>query len=643
VKTSIATVSLSGDLTTKLDAIASSGFDGYELFENDFTFSTMTARELRMRTDDLGLDLVCLQPFRDFEGQLDARRTAAFDRAERKFDLMAELGTDLLMVCSSVSPHAVDGVERYASDFHELGERAAARGLRVAYEALAWGRHVRDWMQAWEVVRRCDHPSVGLVLDTYHLFVRGNPIAPIRGLPAEKIFLVQLADAPSLDMEILRHSRHLRNFPGQGDYPIVDFLVELTSTGYDGFISHEIFNDEFRIAPAAQTAIDGYRSMIWLDEQVRRTRRSRPHLAAADSGSGAFARPSWTGDRGVDVDPSFRGVAFVEFGVADDDEATELASFFEQLGFARTHRHLTKRVDLHSRGGTYLAINAEAGSYARSFAERHGAAACAIGLETPSPDAALARAVAYLAPEVVGAHHAGQIRMPAISGVGGSLLYFVGTGERHFTETDFEPVPGAITAAMFDGPSLRIDHIAQAVAPHELLSVLLFYRAALGFDLQPPLELVDPNGLVTSRTVVSPNGFIRFPLNTASSRDTSPERFRSEVHGSGVQHIAIATGSIGRLVGTIDPSVVLAIPSNYYDDVEARFGLDPATLAFLRANNVLYDRSDDGEFFHLYTHEIHGVFFEFVQRNSYAGFGAANAPVRLAAQSRSRSRAMVDA
>ena len=86
----------------------------------------------------------------------------------------------------------------------------------------------------------------------------------------------------------------------------------------------------------------------------------------------------------------------------------------------------------------------------------------------------------------------------------------------------------------------------------------------------------------------------------------------------------------------IDPDVVLAIPANYYVDLEARFGLDQDALTFLRRHNVLYDRTDDGIFFHLYTREIHGVFFEFVERAGYHGFGAANAPVRLAAQSRDR-------
>ena len=78
---------------------------------------------------------------------------------------MQELGTDLMLICSSVSPVALGGIDRAAADFRELGERAARRGLRVGYEALAWGKHINDHRDAWEIVRRADHPNVGLILE----------------------------------------------------------------------------------------------------------------------------------------------------------------------------------------------------------------------------------------------------------------------------------------------------------------------------------------------------------------------------------------------------------------------------------------------------------------------------------------------
>ena len=121
---------------------------------------------------DHGLEITLFQPFRDFEGMPEPQRARAFDRAERKFDLMQELGTDLMLVCSNVSPVALGGIDRAAADFRELGERAAKRGLRVGYEALAWGRHISDHRDAWEIVRRADHPNIGLILDSFHTLAR---------------------------------------------------------------------------------------------------------------------------------------------------------------------------------------------------------------------------------------------------------------------------------------------------------------------------------------------------------------------------------------------------------------------------------------------------------------------------------------
>ncbi|MFN5455235.1 sugar phosphate isomerase/epimerase family protein, partial [Bradyrhizobium sp.] len=146
---SIATVSISGALDEKLKAIAAAGFEAVEIFENDLIAFGVRPREIGQMCRDLGLSICAYQPFRDFEGMPEPQRARNFNRAERKFDLMQELGTDLLLICSSVSPASLGGIDRAAADFHELGERAAKRGLRVGYEALAWGRHVHDYRDAW--------------------------------------------------------------------------------------------------------------------------------------------------------------------------------------------------------------------------------------------------------------------------------------------------------------------------------------------------------------------------------------------------------------------------------------------------------------------------------------------------------------
>src|SRR5262249_42605929 len=139
MQTAIATVCLSGVLHEKLEAIAEAGFKGVEMFENDLLSFNGTPAEVRQMIEGLGLRTITFQPFRDFEGMPADRRARVFQRAQRKFDVMQELGCDLLMVCSNVSPDSLGGIERAAADLRELGELAAKRGMRVGFEALAWG------------------------------------------------------------------------------------------------------------------------------------------------------------------------------------------------------------------------------------------------------------------------------------------------------------------------------------------------------------------------------------------------------------------------------------------------------------------------------------------------------------------------
>jgi 4-hydroxyphenylpyruvate dioxygenase len=150
VRTSIATVSLSGDLKEKLDAISAAGFDGVEIFENDFLAYPAGPREVGRMVRGAGLKVTVFQPFRDFEGLPEPQRGRAFDRAERKFDVMQALGTDLMLVCSNVSPASLGGIDRAAEDFRELGERAGKRGLRIGYEALGH-KLIKGIPLAWKI------------------------------------------------------------------------------------------------------------------------------------------------------------------------------------------------------------------------------------------------------------------------------------------------------------------------------------------------------------------------------------------------------------------------------------------------------------------------------------------------------------
>jgi 4-hydroxyphenylpyruvate dioxygenase len=626
VQTAIATVCLSGTLNEKLEAIAAARFKGVEIFENDLLSFDGTPAQVGRRIKDLGLEAVTFQPFRDFEGMLEPQRAKVFSRAERKLDLMAELGCDLLMVCSNVSPDSLGGVDRAAADFHELGDRAARRGFRVAFEALAWGRHIHDYRDAWEVVRRADHPAVGLVLDTFHVLARGTDLNAMRPIPKDRVFLVQVADAPKLDMDYLSWSRHYRCFPGQGELAIDTFMDALQATGFDGLVSLEIFNDSFRAGSARNVAIDGQRSLlVMLDELRRRT--------------GAPLR----GPPQLPPRAHCRGIDFVELAM-DEAAAATFETALAALGFAKAGVHKSKAVTRWRQGDINLVVNCDKEGFAHSFNITHGSAVCAIALKVDDAAVALDRAAQLLDQPFRQVVRTGEIDIPAVRGLGGSLLYFIDykTELRRHWEIDFDVPSQAAGGA--DAGLTAFDHVSQSMQHEEMLTWLLFYTSLIEVRKTPVQDVLDPGGIVHSQVVETADGAFRLVLNASQSRQTLSSRFLTELVGSGVQHIAFATDDIFATVARLRASGValLAIPENYYDDLEARTDLPPDALRRLRANNVLYDRQGEGEYFQIYTTTFDGGwFFEIVQRRAYAGFGAANAPIRLAAQTRlARDRAV---
>ncbi|WP_159592490.1 bifunctional sugar phosphate isomerase/epimerase/4-hydroxyphenylpyruvate dioxygenase family protein [Chelativorans xinjiangense] len=625
MKTSIATVSISGDLREKLAAIAAAGFDGVEIFENDFLAFDGTPAEVGRMIRDHGLEITLFQPFRDFEGLPEPQRTRAFDRAERKFDLMAELGTDLMLICSNVSPAALGGIDRAAADFHELGERAAKRGLRVGYEALAWGRHINDHRDAWEIVRRADHPNIGLILDSFHTLARKLDVETIRAIPGDRIFIVQLADAPYMEMDLLSWSRHYRNMPGQGDLPVVDFMRAVAATGYDGPLSLEIFNDQFRGGSPKSIAVDGRRALVNLMDQVRR----------AEPGTIAIDVPDMP-DR-IPVE----GVEFVEFA-ANDEEAGELGQLLSTMGFAPQAKHRNKDVVLWRQGpaasGINIVINTEHEGFAHSSYLVHGTNAYALGIRVEDAQATVARARALGAEPFEQKRGPGELAIPAIRGVGGGVIYFIDSRSElsRVWDIEFAPLPKRKTTV--DAGLVAVDHIAQTMNYEEMLTWILFYTAIFRTRKSPMVDVVDPGGLVRSQVIESENGTLRLTLNGAESRRTLAGHFIAESFGSSVQHLAFASRDIFASAAAMRKLGFrpLEISPNYYDDLEARFGIDAALSQRLRSHNILYDRDEGGEYFQLYsTNYGEGFFFEIVERRGeYRGYGAANAPFRIAAQKR---------
>lgn len=610
MQTSIATVSLSGDLDEKLQAIADAGFDGVEIFENDFLTFDGGPADVGRRIRDLGLSCITLQPFRDFEGMPEPQRSRLFERAKRKFAIMKELGTDLLMICSNVSPAALGGIDRAAADLHELGELAAAHGLRIGFEALAWGRHINDHRDAWEAVRRADHPAVGLVLDSYHTLTRGIPVDSIRAIPGDRIFLVQVADAPRADMDLLSLSRHFRCMPGQGDLPLGAFFDALDATGYDGPLSLEIFNDQFRAGSARRVALDGQRSLIALSDRNQGTGPASDRRRAR-----------------------CLGVDFVEFAV-DGGIEDQLNSLFEQLGFRRIGAHKSKDVSLWRQGEINLVVNAETDGFAHAHYITHGASVCAMALRVADVDQATARVERLKLQSFSQPVGPGELQIPAVRGVGGSLIYLVGPDGNDWG-TDFDLDPSVAPAETGAGLT-SIDHVSQTMSYGEMLSWRLGYTALFDLEKSPQVDIADPGGLVQSQPLEAPSG-VRLVLNSSQSPNTQSSRFVYELFGAGVQHIAFASSDIFATVRAMEANglAMLPIPQNYYDDLDTRFAIAPDLLEDLRMHNVLYDEDDGGAYLQIYTRTFADrFFFEVVERRDYAGYGASNAAVRLAAQAR---------
>lgn len=631
---SIATVSLSGTLEEKLQAAAAARFDAVEIFENDFICYDGSARQVRAMAADLGLRIALYQPFRDLEGVSDEQFRRNLDRAERKFDIMEELGAPLMLVCSNATPHAIADDARAAAQLFALADRAARRGLRIGYEALAWGTHMRTYGRAWEVVGKATHPHLGLVLDSFHTLAIDDPVTGIADIPGERIFFVQIADAPRLKMDVLSWSRHYRCFPGQGDLDVAAFLAEVIASGYAGPISLEVFNDDFRASPTRPTAVDAMRSLLFLEEQVR---NRAPETAGAQPGT---PRPGPR--RRVELFdppalPALDGLSFVEFAVGGETVGA-LGGWLETMGFARAAHHRSKAVSLYRQGGINLVLNAEPDSFAEAYFLMHGPSICALGLRTPDDLQALSRAEAFGCARFEGRVGPNERTVPAVRALDGSLIYFVAETEPGAgpLQTDFifedRAEPGATVGLE------AVDHIAQALPAGQLDGWVLFYRSVLGLQPDDVWVLPDPHGLMRSRALASPNRAVRLSVNISRHRDTVTARSVSAFAGAGIHHIAFRTADIFAAAAACRANGVklLSVPANYYDDLATRFDLAPDLVTRLERNSILYDRSGSGEYFQLYTQPFENrFFFEVVQRvGGYDQYGATNAPIRMAAQTK---------
>jgi 4-hydroxyphenylpyruvate dioxygenase len=605
---SIATVCLSGTLEDKLRAAADAGFAGIEVFEPDLVASPWSPAELAARCADLGLSIDLYQPFRDLDSTDEARFTRNLRRAGRKFDVMEQLGVDTVLVCSSVAADAVADPDRLAEQLSSAAACAADRGLRIAYEALAWGRHVSTWEASWDAVERAGHPALGLCLDSFHVLSRGGDPSGFARIPGGKLFFLQLADAPQLQMDVLQWSRHHRLFPGQGAFDLPGFVAAVLAAGYTGPLSLEVFNDVFRQSDPARTAVDAMRSLLWLEEALA---RRQPAL-------GLPVPPAA---------PELSGWSFVELGV-DGVSGPRLAEVLRSLGFTHTGQHRSKPVQLWEQGGARVLLN---DAVVRPTTPGVAAVA-ALGLESADPGRSAARAEALRAPVLPRTRGAAEADLSGIAAPDGTQLLFTRTGPdgwpADFLATGEPPASGVGVTG--------VDHVGLTQPFDSFDEAALFYRAVLGLEPQTVTEVAAPFGLVRIRAITDPERTVRLAMSVSALRrggwsPTVPEP----------QYLALATDDVVSTARALRAAgaPLLRLPANYADDLEARFDLAPELLTAVREHGLMYEEDEHGGFLHLAT-EVLGdrLFVEFVQRlGGYDGYGTADAPVRMAAHRRART------
>ena len=319
------------------------------------------------------------------------------------------------------------------------------------------------------------------------------------------------------------------------------------------------------------------------------------------------------------------GFEFVEYTAPDP---VALGALFERLGFAAVARHRSKRVTLYRQGDVNFIVNAEPDSFAQAFARVHGPSVCALAFRVKDAAQALHRAVQLGARPFQAQVGPMELNIPAIQGIGGSLIYLVDRyGDRTIYDVDFVPVAGA--AGTSDGVGLAgIDHLTHNVHRGRMDEWATFYERLFNFR---EIRYFDIEGKLTglkSRAMTSPCGKIRIPINESVDDKSQIEEYLAAYHGEGIQHIALGATDIHRAVETLGARGVrfLDVPDTYYEMLDARLPGHGEDVARLKRNRILLDGTPGGGLLlQIFTETVIGpIFFELIQRKGDEGFGEGN-------------------
>ncbi|MBO9678362.1 MAG: sugar phosphate isomerase/epimerase [Acidovorax sp.] len=268
------TITLNGSLEAKLDAIAGAGFGQVMLNARDLVGHPGGVRAAAQAVRASGLRPTGFQVLRDFEGLSGHLHHYKVDIAKSMLEMCAEIGSPVLLACSSTSRHATDDLDAIAADLRKLAMLGIPLGIKIAYEGLSWGRTINEFTTSWDVVCRADTPNLGVGLDSFHIFAAQTPLDELEAIDPASIFLVQLSDfmwneTPTFE-DRMTTARTFRVFPGEGVHSeqLADFVRRLDRLGYVGDYSFEVFNDDYQQLQLHTVAERARKSALWLHEDV---------------------------------------------------------------------------------------------------------------------------------------------------------------------------------------------------------------------------------------------------------------------------------------------------------------------------------------------------------------------------------------
>jgi sugar phosphate isomerase/epimerase len=274
------TISLAGPLKAKLDAIRDAGFSQVMLQARDLVGHPDGWRAAVQEVKDSGLRVTGFQVLRDFEGLSGHLHEYKIDIAKAMLEMCHALGCGLMLACSSTSTHATGETSALVRDFRKLAMLAIPMNIKIAFEALSWGRTINEFPQAWDIISQADIPNLGLGFDSFHMFATKTPLDDLELVDPDKIFLVQLADFMWNEIKTVEEristARTFRVFPGEGVHSeaLASLVLKLHQLGYRGDYSFEVFNDDYQQMPLDTVAGRAKKAALWLGEDV--LRRSVP-------------------------------------------------------------------------------------------------------------------------------------------------------------------------------------------------------------------------------------------------------------------------------------------------------------------------------------------------------------------------------